>query len=291
MGSDIVVVTDGPDHLLDIARRRIEELEQAWSRFRPDSEISNMNRSDGWVDVSTDTLTLVDHALSAWRLTGGAFDPTILSSLVANGYAESRSESPGRTILFGPAHRGPAPGPDRIEVDRAASRVRLPEGVGFDPGGMGKGLAADLVANKLITSGATAVMLSIGGDVRVAGVADAGWVVAIEDPTDRERTVAELSLVDGAVCTSSVLAKTWCMGDEPMHHLIDPRTGDPTTSSIVSATVIAGEAWMAEALTKAAITGDPVGALGFLESAGVEGLLVDMDRVVWRTPGLERYAA
>ena len=291
MGSDIVVVVDGPDDLLDMAQRRIDKLEQTWSRFLPDSEISNMNRSADWVDVSADTLTLVDHALAAWRVTGGAFDPTILASLMANGYAESRSESSGRTVLSGPARRGPAPGPERIEVDRTASRIRLPEGVGFDPGGIGKGLAADLVASELVTSGATAVMLSIGGDVRVAGVAPAGWVVAIEDPTDRERTVAELSLVDGGVCTSSVLAKTWDMGDTPMHHLIDPRTGDPIVSPIVSATVLAGEAWMAEALTKAAITGDPVGALGFLESAGVDGLLVDVDRVVWRTPGLERYAA
>ena len=291
MGSDIVVVVDGPDHLLAEARRRIDGLEHAWSRFLPDSDISKLNRSADWVDVSTDTLTLIDHAVTAWRITGGTFDPTILSSLVANGYGESRSESPGRTTLSGPALRGPAPGPDHIEINRAASRARLPEGLGFDPGGMGKGLAADLVASELITSGATAVMLSVGGDVRVAGTAPTGWIIAIEDPTDPAQTLAELKLIDGAVCTSSVRAKTWIKDDAPMHHLIDPSSGDPMASLIVSATVLAGEAWMAEALTKAAISGDPVGALRFLESVGVDGLLVDMDRIVWRTPGLQRFAA
>ncbi|VAW07435.1 hypothetical protein MNBD_ACTINO02-2376 [hydrothermal vent metagenome] len=76
-----------------------------------------------------------------------------------------------------------------------------------------------------------------------------------------------------------------------MHHLINPRSGTPIESSIVSATVVAGEAWTAEVLCKAAIAADPIPALDFLTSAGVEGLLVDVDGLVWRTPLLERFAA
>ncbi len=291
MGSNTDLVVNGPSHLLGLGQERVEQLERAWSRFLHDSDITALNNSPEWVDVSADTLTLIDHALNAWRITGGAFDPTVLPSLVANGYAESRCASPGRTVLPYPARSGPAPGPEGIEINRSTSRARLPMGVGFDPGGIGKGLAADIVACALIRAGATAAILSIGGDVRVAGDAPAGWIVAVEDPFSPEETIGELSLVNGAVCTSSVRAKTWIHDDTPMHHLIDPRTGNPMTSSIVSATVVAGEAWLAEALCKAALTAEPVDALTFLESTGADGMLVDTNRVIWRTPGIERFAA
>lgn len=291
MGSLVHIVIDGPPHLLDQGRGRIGALEQLWSRFLPGSEISRINRSVEWTAVSADTVTLFDRAVTGWRITGGAFDPTILSSLVSNGYAESMGDTPGRTLLSAPAHRGPAPGANHIEIDRKTSRARLPSGTGFDPGGIGKGLAADLVATELVESGAKAAIVSIGGDLRVAGEAPASWVISVENPFDPDRSVADLGLVDGGVCTSSLRAKTWFEDGREMHHLIEPRTGEPVVSSIVSATVLAAEAWMAEVLTKAAITGDAIGAIGFLESAGVEGLLVDVDHVVWRTPGFTRFAA
>ena len=176
-----------------------------------------------------------------------------------------------------------------IEIDASRMRIRLPSGVAFDPGGIGKGLAADLVARELTDSGAGAVMISIGGDVRVAGNTPPEWIVDVESPFDRDHTLAELSVRDGAVCTSTVRAKTWTHEGTPMHHIIDPATGDPLVSSIVSATVVAAEAWMAEALCKAAIVGEPVNALAFCESQGVEAVLVDVEGIVWRTRGIERF--
>jgi FAD:protein FMN transferase len=291
MGSDVVLVIDGPANLLETARQRILDLEQSWSRFIADSDVSTMNATTGWVAVSADTLILVDKAIDAWCLTSGAFDPTVLSSLVANGYGDSRTSVPGHTALSQPARSDPAPGPSGITIDREGSRVRLGPDIGFDPGGIGKGLAADLVANDVISMGATAAIVAIGGDVRVAGQAAPGWVIAVEDPVDPDASVYELSIAAGGVCTSSVRSKTWIEDGIPMHHLIDPRTGLPIVSSIVSATVVAGEAWLAEVLCKAAIAADPIPALDFLASAGVEGLLVDVNGLVWRTSQLERFAA
>ncbi len=291
MGSDTVVVIDGPGHLLVDAKRRIAELEGLWSRFLPDSEISMLNCSSDWVQISPDTLTLVDHSIAAWEMTKGAFDPTILSSLVSYGYAESKTGAPGRTVLSGVPQRGPAPGPTGVEIDRERLRVRLHDGTSFDPGGIGKGLAADLAAGEAVAAGATAAMIGIGGDVRIAGIAPPDWVVAVEDPKVVDMIITELRLESGAVCTSSVRSRTWIDDGIQVHHLIDPRTGDPVVSKIVSATVVAGEAWMAEALCKAAIRSDPISALSFLDSAGVEGLLVDVDDLVWHTPGMERFTA
>src|SRR5665811_294500 len=87
MGSLVHIVIDGPPHLLDQGRGRIGALEQLWSRFLPGSEISRINRSVEWTAVSADTVTLFDRAVTGWRITGGAFDPTILSSLVSHRYA------------------------------------------------------------------------------------------------------------------------------------------------------------------------------------------------------------
>ncbi len=291
MGSDVNVTVDGPPELLDVARDRIDVLERRWSRFLPDSEISTLNGSGDWIDVSPDTQVLVDRSVAAWELTGGRFDPTILPSLVAAGYRESRSERPGRTTLPVGATPGRAPGLGAIELDGAGGRIRFPADVMFDPGGIGKGLAADLVAEELVAAGAGAAVVSVGGDVRVAGRAPGDWSIAVEDPFDPNRTIAELTMSRGAVCTSSILAKTWVTADGPRHHLVDPRTGTPAATSTVSATVVTADAWVAEALCTLAILTEPVDALGHLESMGVAAIVVDRDGLVWRTPGLERYAA
>lgn len=291
MGSDVVVTVDGPPGLLAIARDRIDGLERRWSRFLPDSEISTLNGSSDWIDVSTDTLVLVDRSVTAWELTGGRFDPSILPSLVAAGYRDSRSERPGHTTLPVGATSGRAPGLGAIEIDRANRRIRFPAEVVFDPGGIGKGLAADLVAEELVAAGADAAVVSVGGDVRVAGRAPEGWSVAVEDPFRPDRTIAELAMSQGAVCTSSILAKTWLAADGPRHHLVDPRTGGAARTSTIAATVVAADAWVAEALCTYAILAEPIDALGDLESLGVEAVVVDRDGLAWRTPGLERYAA
>ena len=142
MGTDVeIVVVDGPPGTAATARGRIDDLEARWSRFRPDSEVSRLTASAGrWLAVSADTALLVERARHAWHLTGGAFDPTVLGDVVRAGYTTSWEgpgpRAPGRSDLF--------TGCGDIEVRPGA--VRLPAGTGFDPGGIGKGLAADLVA-------------------------------------------------------------------------------------------------------------------------------------------------
>lgn len=291
MGSDVFVVFDGPQTLSNFATDRMHKLERAWSRFNAGSDVSRLNRTSGWVSVDTDTVTLFERAVVAWESTGGAFDPTVLPSLVASGYGESRGERPGHTVLSAPAISGPAPGMSQIEIDATRTRIRFPEHIGFDPGGIGKGLAADMVAEGLIASGAAAAMVAVGGDVRVAGRAPRNWTVQVESPFDRNETVANLSMVDGAVCTSSVRSKSWIHDKASTHHIIDPRTGGPTDSSIASATVISGEAWMAEALCKAAIMTEPLDAISFCTSHGVEAIIVDLEGIVWTTDTIARYAA
>jgi FAD:protein FMN transferase len=269
MGSDaqVLVVTD-PDTdpaaaaaLLAGAWAHIEVLEGHWSRFLPDSEVSALNRRSGSpVVVSADTFGLVAHAIAAWQLTEGRFDPTVGAALVALGYDRDFTEVTRTPFPFPTTgNLGPTPGSAGIELDPEHSAVTLPAGVSFDPGGIGKGLAADLVADALLDAGALGVLVNLGGDLRAAGdPPDAGgWPVSLPDPLRPGHELARFSLPHGAVATSSRLRRHWSTSTGPAHHLIDPTTGRPATGGTVAVSVVADHAWRAEALAKALFLDGP----------------------------------
>lgn len=259
MGSDIhLIVVDGSTDLLTLARDHIGQLERRWSRFLPDSEISLLNEAAGQpVVVTDDTYLLVERAVEAWRLTGGGFDPTMLDALRRAGYDRSFDELAGgadRDHLPGEVPRLSVTRPGPTDIVFEAGSIMLPEGMGFDPGGIGKGLAADLISALLIEAGAAGVCLNMGGDLRVRGESPtgAGWTLAIEHPWCTT-PIALVGVWDGAVATSSVLRRVWNVGGQTRHHLIDPATGEPSTSDLALASVIAGDAWVAEVLAKAVL--------------------------------------
>lgn len=252
----IVVVADDGAHgaaLITHAVDRIEALEARWSRFRPSSEISRLNRLRGApVRVSHDTYELVTRALSACDATGGRYDPTVHDAMVQLGYDRDFKEC---TAMDHP-ERGasvPAGGAHGIRCDPYLPAVTLPADVGFDPGGIGKGLAADIVVRELLDAGAAGALVNLGGDVVAAGMPpdEHGWIVGIEDPLERRAHVGRVTVVAAAVCTSSARRRSWRIGDRSVHHLLDPRTGEPVDSEIASVTVVAGAGWRGEALTKA----------------------------------------
>ena len=131
--------------------------------------------------------------------------------------------------------------------------MTLPPGVRIDAGGIGKGLAADLVSDELLDAGAEGVLVSIGGDIRVAGVPPGAprWTITLEDPHSPERDLGIVAIDTGAVATSSRLRRTWSDGSTGRHHVLDPLLGRPTTNDIDAVTVVAAAAWWAEALATA----------------------------------------
>lgn len=283
MGSDAHLIVAGPDAaaLLRRGRRRIEELEQRWSRFRDDSEISELNRRAGEpVVVSEDTWALLTRAIDGWRVTGGCFDPTVLDAVVAAGYDRSFDDlvaAGDRVERTGPAPARRARGCDGIVTVPPARMIVLPEGVRIDPGGIGKGLAADLVVAELLAAGATGVCVNLGGDLRVDGRPPAGsaWGVDVEDPWSGE-VRARLSLTSGAVATTSRTRRFWETADGRRHHVIDPATGMSASSGLAAVTVVTGEAWRAEVLAKAAFVAGTAGA-GVVLDAHADGALLFTD--------------
>jgi len=287
MGSDAHLIVVGDPALLDVAERRIEQLESRWSRFRPDSEVSLLNRRAGHlVPVSADTVLLVERAVEAWRLTGGSFDPTVLGAMVRAGYDRSFDEL--KDAVDVPAgHSELLIGCTDITV--VPDAVQLPSGTGFDPGGIGKGLTADIVATELVQAGATGVCVNMGGDLRLLGEGPEGaaWTVALEHPWLTAPMVL-VGLNHGAVATSTTLRRTWRADGEWRHHLIDPMTGEPSDSDLDLVSIVAGETWQAEVLAKAALLRGAERAFDILPP-DVEALTVDRRGVVRTTPGLTAY--
>lgn len=283
MGSEVDVVV-APRRLLTVARARIEDLERRWSRFLATSEVSRLNRGAGRpVRVSEETRLLLRRAVEAWWWTGGTFDPTVLPSVVAAGHATSRED--GRSAPPVAGHPGPAPGCAGVEID--GDSATLPPGVAFDPGGIGKGLAADIVAEELLAAGAHHGVVSVGGDLRVFGDPPGGVIVAVEDPVDPDHVLRALRLAAGGVATSALGARIAAGGS----HLVDPATGRPVVGGVVQATVLAAEAWRAEAACKALVVGGAVAGLEWLDAWGLDGVLVTGDGAVLATAGVQRYAA
>ena len=289
MGSDAHVLIVGPDHLADRAEQRIADLERRWSRFDARSEVSMVNRHAGApVLVSAETLELVERALDAWRMTHGWFDPTVLGALERAGYDRSFDTIDDASSLTSAR----ALVADAAGIEIVAGTVRLPAGTGFDPGGIGKGLAADIVVDELRADGAAGVCVNLGGDVRVEGASPSGeaWTIAVEHP-GRPGAVARVGIRRGAVATSTTLRRRWRSGDEVRHHLIDPTTGRPSGTTLTFATVVAGHAWIAEVLAKALVLRGAPPRFDDVDAAGAAALTVDDDGHVAGSAGLRTFLA
>jgi thiamine biosynthesis lipoprotein len=292
MGSDCqVIVVGGPDGLAEAGHRRVGELEQRWSRFRPDSEISLLNAAAGTaMDVGDDTVALVTRAVEGWRFTGGSYDPTVLGAVLRAGYDRSFEQ-----LVDDMPRAGSALVVACTDIEIDGNRITVPRGTGIDPGGIGKGLAADLVAHELVDAGAVGACVNMGGDVAVYGSGPdddgpnaGGWTVAVEYPFLDDPLVL-LGVADSGVATSSTLHHRWTLDGAHRHHLIDPRTGEPADTDLVHVTVVAGSAWAAEVLAKAVLIRGADHPFDLVDGTGAEALVVTADGRVLTSAGFGRF--
>ncbi len=224
----------------------------------------------------------------AWRVTGGRYDPTLLSAINAAGYSASYDGSGRASSTSGTPRRERAI--TDVTIDVATSSAIVPAGIGVDPGGIGKGLAADMVVTELLQGGTGGALVSVGGDLAAAGTAPSpeGWHVAIEDPFDASREQLRLALEAGGIATSSTLTRAWTKDGGRRHHVIDPATQACATTDLAAVSVVARAGWEAEAHATAALLSGSEGALDYLERHELDGIATTLDGDTRMTPALER---
>jgi thiamine biosynthesis lipoprotein len=290
-----VILVDPACGAEDYTRRRLAELERRWSRFLPASDISRVNNApEALMLVSSDTVALVETMKEGWRVTNGRYDPTVLDAVIAAGYSTSIDGS-GRTSCVaglpshgvGPPSRGRTVGD--VSVNAATSAVVVPQGVGLDPGGIGKGLAADLVVSELLDAGTAGALVSVGGDLAAAGTPPnaEGWYVGVRDPLDTTRDLVTMALSAGGVATSSTRTRSWLMDGRRRHHAIDPVTRTCSMTDLAAATVVARAGWEAEAHATAALLCGREHVLDYFARHGLAGLATTIDGVTVISPGLD----
>lgn len=289
-GTTAVLVVTEPAVLTSaraIADAELAAVDRACSRFRPDSELSRLNRARAALTpVSGLFAALVAEALRAAELTDGDVDPTCGQALVSAGYDRDFSElrAGGPVPAAAP---GPVPGWRGVRLDGVIPAVRLAPGVQLDLGATAKAWAADRCAGQIAAMLGCGVLVSLGGDVAVTGLPPGdGWRVRVTDdhaaPADAPGQT--VTIRSGGLATSSTTVRTWMAGELTMHHIIDPRTGEPARSVWRTASVAAATCADANVASTAAIIRSEA-APAWLTEAGLPARLVRHDGTVQTTPG------
>jgi thiamine biosynthesis lipoprotein len=293
MGSRMLVAVDtsaAAEHL-----DRVPEWFRTWeaclTRFQADSELSALNQAAGEPFAVSDVLwDALQAALEASRFSGGLVTPTMAPWLEAAGYDRSFEAildlgTASATVLAPPVRAR-----TEILLDAKHRRVTLAEGCRLDLGGTAKGWAADRARHRLQSMGPC--LVDAGGDVAVQGPhADGrGWPVGIGDPFRPGESIDLLCLTHGGVATSGRDYRRWQREGAWQHHILDPRTGLPASTDVLTATVVARNTVEAEAAAKVAVILGSEAALDWLDNRpSLAGLLVLEDGSVRRSRRLARF--
>ena len=283
LGCTLRLVVTRPDRLLTAKAavdRILDGIDLAASRFRQDSELAQINAAPERDVVVSPLLGLaISEAMRGALLTGGAVDPTVGQAVRLSGYDKDFPDvaSDGAAIKLVAES---VPGWRAVRYDGLRRALWLPRGVELDLGSTAKALAVDLAAAAALdAAGGGGVLVSLGGDIAVAGEAPpGGWFVQLSEDSaadidDAEETVA---ITRGGVATSSTTVRRWSRGGVELHHIIDPATGLPASGPWRTVTVVAGNCVDANIASTAGIV-KGAAALDWLEAQRLPARLVRRD--------------
>lgn len=268
-----------------ILREELKRIDRIASRFRADSEISQLHTAGGApVRVGPGLFEAVRVELAMAEATDGAVDPTVGAAMCRIGYDRDFA-----AIADGVSgHLPPArvvTGWRSIGIDSEHGTIRVPEGVQVDLGATAKALAADRAASGITARLGCGVLVSLGGDVAVAGPPPpGGFRVGLADVCTAFEVDETVAITSGGLATSGIGTRRWRLGDSEVHHIIDPATGLPATVAWRTVSVAAATCVEANAAATAAVVKGP-GAVAWLSSLRLPARLVGVDDVVRYTGG------
>ena len=274
---DFAVYGENAQAALTAASQEINALEQRLSRTRAGSEISTLNET-GSAELSDETVQLLQSALALSDETGGAFDITIAPLVTAWGITSDTPRVPSQEEI---ASLLPLVGSEHVHID--GNRVTLDAGCSVDLGGIAKGYASDRVAQIFREQGVTGTA-SLGGNVYVSGKKSDGsaWRVAIRDPQNTDDYAAVLALEDVFAITS------FTAPDGTVYqHILNPKTGCPVQSDLLSVTIVSDSGTLADACSTALyVMGEQEAVNFWRQTGGFEMVLITADGRLLYTPGL-----
>jgi thiamine biosynthesis lipoprotein len=286
MGSEIALWLDcdDPDEA-DDALYQAEALfyaaERRLTRFSPDSELGQLNaRPEQWVLVSNIFWDVITQALLLAEETNGMFDPTLLNALESAGYKNTFAEMGQELLILPQGDVGKLTGRwQDVGLNAGNKSIYLPATMRLDLGGIGKGYTAQQVVNFLSHWGGC--LVDAGGDL-TAGDAPLdmlGWSVALSAPCQDEVTdpedLLQIWLANSSLATSGIDYRRWRQNGVARHHLIDPRTGCPADTDVLTATILSDSAVHAEAWATATLIAGISAGKQTLESKQIAGALID----------------
>ncbi|GHO46303.1 FAD:protein FMN transferase [Ktedonospora formicarum] len=277
MGTTITLLL--PEQSLHAGAETVHNLFAHWektlSRFKPESELSQLNQRAGQsVKVSDLLFRVIRASLHAAEMTEGLFDPTLLTQLVQLGY-----DRPFNKLATNapPGDDTSRPGGDwrTVQLISRTKSVSLPPGCGIDVGGIAKGMAVDAALKLLSQYGIRMALINAGGDLAAIGIPPGyrSWPLAIDGPT----ASWVIPFRYGALATSGIARRHWRQGNIERHHLLDPRSGKPTQNTLWSVTVAAGTCEQAEVIAKAAFLLGPEEGAKLLTRHKLAGLFIHSD--------------
>ncbi|WP_052467089.1 FAD:protein FMN transferase [Psychroserpens damuponensis] len=294
MGSrfDITVVANDSikaNKYIDTAIAEISRIEKLISSWDDNSQTSEINRNAGIkpVKVDKELFDLIERAIAISKLTDGAFDISYASMDKIWKFDGSMTKMPSKEEIISSVEKV---GYQNIVLDKMDSTVFLKlEGMKIGFGAIGKGYAADKAKSLLISKGVPSGIINASGDMNTWGKQPNGdeWKVAITNPMDKNKVFALLPITNGAVVTSGNYEKYVNFNGKRYTHIIDPRTGYPSTG-IISVTVFAPKAELADALaTSVFVMGKEAGLDRINQLPKIECIIIDDKGNITKSKNIE----
>ncbi|MEH7437603.1 FAD:protein FMN transferase [Neobacillus drentensis] len=255
-----------------------ELIDSTCSRFREDSELCRLNQQVGKdVTISSEMLSILTDAFCFYKETKGIFDPCVLTSLEDNGYARSIEFIKGQVVVPIPSTVVTTPR-SPFTLNKEQQMVTLHAKI--DLGGIAKGWVIDRATELLEKMGYG--FINVGGDIRIFGELPRALNIGIESPFDEKQMLSSIQVISGAVATSTSMKRKWIVNGEWKHHLIDPRTGQPSDSEILSATISAPTAVEADVWAKTVLLLGEEQSKEWIKDKWTQAVLINRKNEIWK---------
>lgn len=293
MGTVIInhVTAENPQQVLHEAEDEIKRLNRLLSRFVEESDISRINRQAGRspVQVSEETFQLLSESLNYSKLSQGLWDITICPLVTLWEEAKKQLTVPSQQMIEKDKQLVEY---NSVTLNEASNEVFLSkEKQAIDLGGIGKGYAADRIIRVFKEHQVASAFTNFGGNVSTLGTKPEGtpWNIGIQHPRNPQELIGLVPVIDKSVVTSGDYQRFYQATDgKKYHHIIDPKTGYPSDSGLISTTIIAESSTTADALSTITFLAGLEQSKAILKDyEGVDAVLIDKHLTVYLTKGIK----